>query len=252
MPDDTSPSGSRPLKSLPGDELPREKLITHGRASLTDEELIALFLRTGLHGCNVLELSARLKRSAGSLAALGRLEAADIAALCKGIGPAKAATLAAVFELGHRAAREARSQFVVSGAASVYDYFIDELRFEQQERMFVLLLSSKHELIRRTEIGRGTLTRVIVHPRDVFRDAVRLSASSIVMVHNHPSGYPTPSQQDDRLTQLIADAGEVLRIPLLDHIIIGSPGKGIEKPYHSYHEAGKLPLSSAGSPILPK
>lgn len=234
--------GSVPLKSLDSEELPREKLALHGRASLTDEELIAIFLRTGMQGCNVLELAALLKKRAGSLAALGRLEAADITALCKGIGPAKAATLAAVFELGHRAAREARSHLVLNSAQVVYDYFVDELRFEQQERMFVLLLSARHEVIRRVEVGRGTLTRVIVHPRDVFRDAVRYSASSIVMVHNHPSGHPEPSSQDDALTADIARAGEVMHIALMDHIIIGAPGRGVEKPFYSFREHGKLPL----------
>lgn len=238
--------GSAPLKrSYDAEELPREKLTIHGRSSLTDEELIAIFLRTGLQGCNVLELAAMLKRNAGSLAALGRLEAAEIAALCKGIGPAKAATLAAVFELGHRAAREARSNMIVRGAQAVYDYFVDELRFEQQERVFVLLLSAKHELIRRVEVGRGTLTRVVVHARDVYREAVRHAASSVVMVHNHPSGYADPSPQDDALTQQIAEAGDVLKIKLIDHIIIGAAASPKDKPYYSYREQGKLPLKEA-------
>lgn len=222
--------------------MPREKLTQRGRAALTDEELIAIFLRTGVQGCNVMELAGKLKRSAGSLAALGRLEATDISALCKGIGPAKAATLAAVFELGRRAAREARNHTIIHGARSVYDYLVDDMRFEQQEHMVALLLSSRREVIRRSEVGFGTLTRVIVHPRDVFRDAVRLSASSLIIAHNHPSGNPTPSPQDDQITVMIARAGALLHIPLIDHIIIGAPGGEGEKPYYSYREAGKLPL----------
>lgn len=235
--------GSVPLRSMAADELPREKLAAHGRSSLTDEELIAIFLRTGMQGCNVLELAAMLKRNAGSLAALGRLEAEEIKTLCKGIGLAKAATLAAVFELGQRAARETRSRMVMDRARNVYDYFVDELRFEQQERMFVLLLSAKREIIRRVEVGRGTLTRVLVHPRDVFRDAVRHAAASVVLVHNHPSGYADPSPQDNELTRQIAEAGDVLKIPLLDHIIIGAPGAPDDTPFYSYREHGKLPIA---------
>ena len=238
MQDDAAKSSTL-LKSLPNEDLPREKLAALGRAGLTDEELIAIFLRTGIKGCNVLELAARLKKKAGSLAALGRLEAADICALHKGIGPAKAATLAAVFELGQRAAREAQKQSPMNSGQAVYDYFVNELRFEPQERMFVLLLNARYELIRRTEIGRGTLTRVIIHPRDVFRDAVRYSASCVVLVHNHPSGHPTPSKQDELLTAEIAKAAELLHIPLLDHIIIGAPTPG-RKPYYSFRENSKL------------
>lgn len=243
MPRPEPPDASLPLRELPGGELPREKLMAHGRAALSDEELIALFLRTGLQGCNVLELAARLKRGAGSLAALGRLEAAEIADLCKGIGPAKAATLAAVFELGHRAAREARCQYTITGGQSVYDYFIDELRFEHQERLFALLLNTRNEVIRRAEIGRGTLTRLITNPREVFREAIRHSASSIILVHNHPSGHPAPSLQDNQITNHIAHVGELLRIPLMDHVIIGASGADNPCPYYSYHEAGKLPLT---------
>lgn len=228
---------------MSSDELPREKLVKNGRSSLTDEELIAIFLRTGIRGCNVLELAAGLKRNAGSLVALGRMEASEIMAQCRGIGLAKAATLAAVFELGHRAAREEHKSFVLDGGQSVYDYFIDRLRFEQQERVFAMMLSTRRELLRCTEVGCGTLTRVLIHPRDVFRDAIRVSAASLVLVHNHPGGNPKPSKQDDQLTEQIARAGAVMCIPLLDHIIIGAPGNASGKAYFSYREQGKLPLS---------
>lgn len=234
------PVSSGPLKSMPADELPREKLMRHGRASLTDEELIAIFLRTGLHGCNVLELAAMLKKNAGSLAALGRLEAADIAQLCKGIGPAKAATLAAVFELGHRAAREVKKEDVLNSGDAVYEFMIDELRFEQQERMFVLLLNARRELIRKVEIGLGTLTRLVVHPRDVYNQAVRYNASCIVLVHNHPSGHPEPSTQDVHLTQELVKASEFMGIPIMDHIIIGAPSKRYPKPYFSFRDHNML------------
>ncbi len=228
------------LRDMKADDLPRERLMRLGRAMLTDEELIAIFLRTGLHGCNVLELAAMLKRRAGSLAALGAMEAAEINKLCKGIGPAKAATLAAVFELGCRAVQESYAARPMSDAASVYHYLAAELRYEEQENLLLLLLDARHCLVRRVPLYRGTLTRLIIHPRDVFREAIRYNASSLIIVHNHPSGDPTPSRPDETLTAEIAEAGKLLRLPLLDHVIIGSPAENRPKPYFSFREAGKL------------
>ncbi len=232
--DDAPPLQLRDMKE---DDRPREKLARLGRAMLTDEELIALFLRTGLHGCNVLELAALLKRRAGSLAALGAMEAADINKLCKGIGPAKAATLAAVFELGQRAVRESHAALPMADAATVYNYLAGELRYEEQENLIILLLDAHHRLMRREQLYRGTLTRLIIHPRDIFREAIRHNASSVILVHNHPSGDPTPSRADETLTREIVDAGKLLRMPVLDHIIIGHPADNRPKAYYSFRES---------------
>lgn len=233
---------SHSLHHLPQEELPREKLTARGRSALSDEELIAIFLRTGIPGCNVLELAAQLKRKAGSLAALGAMEAHDIAKLLdKGIGPAKAATLAAVFELGQRAVREALTEREMKNPIAIYEYLAGELRFEMQENLIALLLDARHRLLRRADLAKGTLTRVITHPRDVFRDAIRYGAAGIVLVHNHPSGDPTPSKADAELTARIAQAGDVLGIRLLDHVIIGAPSPRREHPYYSFRTDGKLP-----------
>ncbi len=237
--DDATPAPLQ-LRDMKEDDRPREKLIRLGRSVLTDEELIAIFLRTGLHGCNVLELASRLKRQAGSLAALGAMEAADILALSKGIGPAKAATLAAVFELGQRAVREQLASLPMADAATVYHYLAGELRYEEQENLIALLLDARHRLIKRVSIYRGTLTRLIIHPRDVFREAVRHNASAIIIVHNHPSGDPSPSKPDEQFTSEIIAAGKLLRIPVLDHVIIGSPATNRPKAWYSFREAGKL------------
>ncbi len=226
------------LRDMRADDRPREKLIRLGRGVLTDEELIAIFLRTGLHGCNVLELAALLKQRAGSLAALGAMEATDILALCKGIGPAKAATLAAVFELGQRAVQECYAARPMANAANVYHYLAGELRYEEQENLLVLLLDAHHCLLRRVQLYRGTLTRLIIHPRDVFREAIRYNAASVVIVHNHPSGDPTPSRADETLTRELVEAGKLLRLPVLDHVIIGSPAENRPKAYYSFREAG--------------
>lgn len=214
--------------------------MTQGRTALSDEELIAIFLRTGLPGCNVLELAGMLKRKAGSLATLGSMEAAEISTLLeKGIGPAKAATLAAVFELGRRAVQEALERQEIDNARVVYDYLAGELRYESQETVVVLLLDAKRRLMRRFNIAKGTLSRVTTHPRDIFREAVRYNCSSIVMVHNHPSGDPSPSKQDKELTAALVQAGNLLGIPLRDHVIIGAPAPG-RPPYFSFREKDLL------------
>ncbi len=231
------------LRDMREDDRPREKLLRLGRSMLTDEELIAIFLRTGLHGCNVLELATLLKRRAGSLAALGGMEAADINKLCKGIGPAKAATLAAVFELGQRAVTESMAARPMADASTIYQYLAGELRYEEQENLLILLLDSHHCLLRRVSLYRGTLTRIIIHPRDVFREAIRHNASSIIVVHNHPSGDPTPSKSDETLTREIVEAGKLLRLPVLDHVIIGSPASNRPKPWFSFREAGRAGLN---------
>ena len=224
------------LLDLAEDERPREKLLQKGRAALSDEELIAIFLRTGLKGCNVLELAARLKRAAGSLTALGRMEAREIVQCCKGIGGAKAATLAAVFELGHRAVKEQVSREDMSTPSAVYDYLAGDLRYEQQENFVVLMLDTRRHLIRRSNISKGTLNRTMVHPRDVFREAIICNACSIIIAHNHPSGDPSPSKLDRELTDCLVEAGQAIHIPVIDHVIIGTQTQS--KPYFSFRENG--------------
>ena len=229
------------LRDMNARDLPRERLMRLGRSALSDEELIAIFLRTGLHGCNVLELAAQLKRAAGgSLAALGRLDGAELARLCKGIGSAKAATLAAVFELGQRAVRERLEQTKLESPETVYEMLVGELRYEPVENLILLLLDVRRHLLRRVHLGRGTLTQVITHPRNVFREALLANASSFIMVHNHPSGDPTPSKADEKLTNAIAQAGDVMGIRLMDHIIIGAP-RSDQAAYYSFREHSRLP-----------
>lgn len=225
------------LRDMNEKDLPRERLLRDGRGALTDEELIAIFLRTGVHGCNVLEVAAKLKRAAGgSLARLGRWDAAEIMASCKGIGPAKAATLAAVFELGQRAVKEELEHQEIISAQQVYDLLAGELRFENVENLLVLLLDTHRRLLRRVNLGRGTLTNVMTHPRNIFREAVIHHAAGFILVHNHPSGRPVPSKADDKMTDTIAAASKIMCIPMLDHVILGSPSAGQELPYYSYRD----------------
>lgn len=233
-------TGAIRLKDMAVEARPREKMLQKGRAALSDEELIAIFLRTGLRGCNVLELAARLKRSAGSLVALGRMEASEIMQCCKGIGAAKAATLAAVFELGHRAVAEELQREVMTEPATVYRYLSPEMLSYTQEVLVVLLLDAKRRLIRKCEVAKGTAGMVVSHPRDIFREAINCNAHAIVLAHNHPSGDPTPSRADKELTRVVADAAELLHIRLIDHVIIGAPGNGRSVPYYSFASHGLL------------
>lgn len=227
----------RKLMDLSEDERPREKLMQRGRAALSDEELIAIFLRTGMKGCNVLELAARLKHAAGSLTALGRMEASEITSCCKGIGSAKAATLAAVFELGQRAVRESMVRVDMSTPEAVYNYLAGELRYEKQENFVVLMLDSHRKLIRCINISKGTMNRTLVHPRDVFRSAIISNACSVILAHNHPSGDVTPSRQDRELTRSLITAGQTVHIPVMDHLIIGAG----DPPYYSFCQHGFIP-----------
>lgn len=228
------------LRDMAPEDLPRERLLRLGRASLSDEELIAIFLRTGLRGCNVLELAAMLKRKAGSLSMLGRMEAQEIVECCKGIGPAKAATLAAVFELGQRAVRESLVRADMRTPKQVYDYLIGDLLYEQDENVIVLLLDCKYKLIRRCNIGRGTLTRVIVHPRSILRPAIVHNAAAFILVHNHPSGDPTPSKMDHELTKSVSEAAQMVGIPMIDHVVLGAESTMRRRPYYSFKEEGCL------------
>lgn len=235
-----TPAGGRRLKELPSDSLPREKLSALGRSALSDEELLAIFLRTGVRGCNVLELAARIKKAAGSLAALGAMDADALRALHKGMGKAKAATLAAVFELGQRAAREDMIRHQLATAESVYNLLVGELRYETQEVLLLLLLDSRGMLIRKERIASGTLTRVLVHPRNVFTPALKYNAARFILVHNHPSGNSSPSKADDELTRTINAAAELMCLRFQDHVIIGAPTAERRKPYFSYAEEGNL------------
>lgn len=238
--DADNPLNGSLLSTTAKDDLPREKLLREGRRALSDEELLAIFLRTGLPGCNVLQLATKLKKQAGSLADLGQMEAADIICTFKGIGAAKAATLAAAFELGQRAARAHLKRLDMGSSRHVYEYMVGELRFETQEVLCVLLLDSRKRLMRVERVAVGTLTRVITHARNVFAPALRFNAAKVILVHNHPSGNVSPSAHDEQFTKAFVEAGEVLGVPVIDHIIIGAGEDPTSLPYYSFAENGKM------------
>jgi DNA repair protein RadC len=226
------------IREMPQDERPREKLVAHGAAALADAELIAILLRTGLPGANAVDVARELLQRYGSLAGLSRCSVKEIATI-RGVGTAKAVQLVAAFGLGQRLARETLVRQKLDSPELVHDLVAPELRTLHKESLRVLLLDTRYHFIRMEEVSLGSVNESIAHPREVFRPALIASAYAVIVVHNHPSGDPSPSQSDHSLTRRLAEAAELLQIKLLDHIIIGAPAEG-RAPYFSFKEAGVL------------
>ncbi len=226
------------ISELPEGERPREKLLKRGPSALTDPELIAILLRTGLPGANAVDVARQLLDRFQSLTSLSRCTVDEISGI-PGIGEAKALQLVAAFGLGQRLARERLSQQKIDSPELVYELVGSEMRALHKESLRVILLDTRYHLIRLHEVSLGSVNESIAHPRDVFRPAVIFSAYAVIVVHNHPSGDPAPSQADHSLTRRLAEGAELLQIKLLDHIIIGSPAEE-RLPYFSFKEAGVL------------
>ena len=210
-----------PVSTLPPTDRPRERLWALGPCALTTAELLAILLGTGGGGRDVLEIAGRLlELSEGSLRRLARRPNAELLR-APGIGPTKAARLLAAFELGMRAAREERPPVVrIREPEDVLRLFGSRLRDLQVEEFHLLALDSQSQVLREVLITRGLLNSSLVHPREVFRAAIAEAAAGIIVVHNHPSGDPTPSAEDRAATKQLVTAGRLLDVPLYDHVII--------------------------------
>ena len=235
------PFSKIPLGQLAPSERPQERLEKYGVAALSDTELLAMLLRSGSQGLDVLNLSSRLLAEAGSLAGLLRWSQEDFRRL-KGIGKVKALQLITVMEIARRTLSQVEeSPLPFDSSKQAYRYFIPIASGLEVEKFWVVCLNRKNHLIRHTEVTSGTANGSLVHPREVFREAIRLGASSIIAVHNHPSGDPTPSKADIEITRLLKKAAAAVEITLLDHIIIGTPANDPEEQgYYSFSEAGFL------------
>jgi DNA repair protein RadC len=206
-----------------GSRLPRERLLAHGAALLSDSELLALLLRTGARGRSATQLASELL-AAGDLAALAHAAPGELVRV-GGVGPAKAASVLAALELGRRvAAKPLRRGERIASPEDVHRHFHARLRDAVAEEFHVVLLDARHRVIRSVLSSQGTLTASLVHPREVFRPALREAAAAIVLVHNHPSGDPSPSPEDRELTRRLASAGLLLGIPVLDHVVVADRG----------------------------
>jgi DNA repair protein RadC len=226
------------IREMPLDERPREKLLARGATALTDAELIAILLRTGLPGANAVDVARQLLGQYGSLSGLSRCDINEIEKI-PGIGKAKAIHLVAAFQLGQRLASERLARQKLDSPELVYELMAPEMRALHKESLRVILLDTRYHLISREEVSIGSVNESIAHPRDVFRPAVVASAYAVIVVHNHPSGDPSPSQSDHSLTRRLVEGAELLQIKLLDHVIIGAPAEG-RQPYFSFKEAGVL------------
>ena len=210
------------IKDLPLNERPREKLYRYGVKSLSNSELIAVIIRTGNKGDTAIQLAERIisldDRGIGFLSDATIEELTDV----KGIGNCKAAQLLAAIELGKRiSAYKKEDNIRISGPNDITDLLMEEMRYLKKEYFKIAILDTKNQIITIENISIGNLNSSIVHPREVFNRAIKRSANSIILVHNHPSGDPTPSSEDINITNRLIEAGSILGIKVLDHIIIG-------------------------------
>lgn len=212
------------IRDLPEDERPREKLLARGAEAMSNAELLAILLRTGLPDESVMRVAERLLLEVGEGGLIG-LAQSTVASLTKhkGVGEAKAITIIAALELGKRIASGvgAKRIFINSGD-DVAQYMLPRLRYLDKEYFYAILLNRKNCVIATPTISIGTLSESLVHPRELFKEAISHSAAAIILVHNHPSGDPSPSTQDILVTRRIAEAGNLLDIKVIDHVIIGN------------------------------
>jgi DNA repair protein RadC len=209
-------------------ERPRDKLLAGGPAALSDAELLGVVLGSGYQGVSAVALGRQLLADQGqSVAQLARADAKELART-KGVGPARACALRAVFELARRIAREegAPDRMRMADPAAIARHLLARLEVPTQEEFHVFLLDTRNRLTHDAMVTRGTLDRAHVHPREVFRLAIRHSCARVVVAHNHPSGDPSPSQADLDITRGLVEAGKVIGIEVLDHVVAGSAAEG--------------------------
>ena len=222
------------IRDLPLEERPREKLKLFGAGSLSNAELLAILIRTGNRNESAVQIATRILAGGGGLRSLPDLSLEDLQEN-KGIGPDKAVTIKAALELGCRLATAPKE---VSGSITnprqAADLFMEELRYKKKEYFKILLLNTKNQFISKEEISVGSLSASIVHPREIFNLPLRKSAASVILCHNHPSGDPSPSQEDLEVTRRLVDAGTILGIAVRDHIIIG------DGSFFSFRERGLI------------
>lgn len=226
------------LKDQPASERPRERLVAKGADVLSHSELIAILLRTGLKGANAVEVGRQMVQKYGSLRALARASLEDLQTV-KGVGRDKAVTLVAAFTLARKMAEELRGEApLLDTPEAVVNLMREDARLRHVETFHVVLLNTRRRLIEVAKISDGTLDTILVHPREVFKPAIAANAAAMVLAHNHPSGDPTPSEADIKVTRDLIRAGQLLKIEVLDHVIIGRGTAERPKDYVSLRELG--------------
>lgn len=213
------------IKEICAEERPYEKCERFGAENLTDAELLAILLRTGTRGENSLQLARKLLHPIFAQEGILNIHRWSYEQLMqvKGIGRVKAIQILCLSELAKRLAKtSAGAELNFSNPATIAKYYMEDLRHKKQEFMKLLLLNTKSRLIGETDISQGTVNAAVISPRELFIEALQKNAVSIILLHNHPSGDPTPSEEDILITRRIRDAGEMIGVDLLDHIIIGN------------------------------
>lgn len=229
---------SVPLKMVPSAERPREKLLRLGPEQLTDAELVAILLRTGIPGKSVIELAERLlhhceaKAPGNKLQYLLTLRDTEIKHVVKGIGGAKLCQVLAALQLGARATVLKPNRVELGNPRAVFEFLEPTMAHLEKEQFKVILLNAKNQVIDVESVSEGTLSASLVHPREIFKPAIRRSAHAIILAHNHPSGDPRPSREDREVTQRLIAAGKVIGIEVLDHLVVG------QGRYTSFRESG--------------
>jgi DNA repair protein RadC len=225
--------GHRSINKWPEEERPRERLLKYGADNLSEAQLLAIILRTGGGGKSAIDLALDILNAFGDLSGIANASSGEFTSF-KGIGGAKVAQIKASFEIGRRLCEEPRGKGpVFSAGRDVYLYY-QSLKNLKKEVFRCALLDAKNRMFRDCRVSEGTLTQSLIHPREAFRDAIKDSAASVIFVHNHPSGDPSPSREDIGITERLVHAGEIIGIKVLDHIIIGD-GK-----YTSMMETGHI------------
>ncbi len=225
---------NKTIKSLKEDDRPREKLILKGSQALSDSELLAILIRNGSIGYSAIDIAKDMLIHYDGLNNLISYDFSDFKKF-KGMGTVKAVTLAASFEIARRVnLAETKNLQKINSPKDIAKYFIPKFLGMKTEIFKVLLLSSSNHIFREIEISKGILNSSLVHPREVFKTAISESAAFIILLHNHPSGNPEPSKQDIHITKQLYEAGKIINIPVLDHIIIAGNN------YISFKEMGLI------------
>jgi DNA repair protein RadC len=216
----TEPDGYKAIRDWREDERPRERLLKNGASSLSDAEILAILISSGTKKFSALDIARSLLEKHSSLANLASCDPSEFRSV-RGLGPARAVTLSAAFELSRRIESEPfDSRKVIHGPEDIAGYYIPRFRGARAETFHVLLLNTSNHIFRDVLVSQGSLNASIVHPREVFRTAITESAAGIILLHNHPSGNPEPSNEDINITRQLVSAGKLIDIKVLDHIII--------------------------------
>lgn len=209
------------VKEMPEDERPRERLARVGPQALSSAELLAIILRTGVKGENVVTMASRLLATHSGLAGLARMELAQLGQE-HGLGPAKAAQLLAALELGRRLMAEApEERFQIRAPGDAANILIPIIGHQEQEHFVVLYLDTRNRVTDREILYKGSLNTSLVRVAEVFRGAIRRNCAAIIVAHNHPSGDPSPSPEDVALTRRLVEAGKLVEVDVLDHVVVG-------------------------------